>query len=82
MLKTNLVQLLKSFTAYEMNSFGKFLSSPFFNKSEKIVSYFGILEKGHPQFISEAMNKEKYSKRFSPGKNMMTRKCVISLMSC
>ena len=36
---------LQYLNVYELNSFKKYLSSPFFNQNEKIVAYFDILNK-------------------------------------
>src|SRR5258706_13118819 len=59
MFNTQLVNLLKSFSAYEMNSFGKFVVSPFFNKNKKVISLFNILGKNHPGFNCAGLEKEK-----------------------
>lgn len=68
MQDTRLVELLKTFSVYEMNRFAKFVISPFFNKNEKAAALFKILKKHHPLFESPELRKiNVYKKIFSSG---------------
>jgi hypothetical protein len=52
------VSLLRSFSKYELNRFRKFLSSPYFNENEELVSWFDALDKQLRQ-VNGALDKEK-----------------------
>jgi hypothetical protein len=43
MLNTKLFQLLQTLNVYEMNRFSKFLTSPYFNKDERLIRLFDVL---------------------------------------
>src|SRR5687768_3547762 len=43
MQNTKLFQLLQTLNVYELNRFGKFLCSPYFNEDERLVKLFEIL---------------------------------------
>jgi hypothetical protein len=68
MKNTQLVELLKSFSAYEMNRFEKFVLSPFFNRNEKVISLLHELKKGYPAFEGPSLIKERVYKKVFPGK--------------
>lgn len=40
-----IIQALEQLTVYDLNSFAKFIHSPFFNPNQKVIAYFDILEK-------------------------------------
>lgn len=44
MKENNLLTLLKNLSPYEMNKLRKFIVSPYFNKSEKIITFFDALK--------------------------------------
>jgi len=43
MTETKLFQLLQTLNVYELNRFGKFLRSPYFNEDERLIQLFEIL---------------------------------------
>jgi hypothetical protein len=43
LLNTKLFQLLQTLSVYELNRFGKFLSSPYFNEDGRLVKLFDVL---------------------------------------
>jgi len=43
MTNTKLFQLLQTLSIYELNRFGKFLCSPYFNEDERLVNLFEVL---------------------------------------
>ena len=49
--KLNLIKLLREFTPREMNNFGKFVRSPFFNNQSTLIRLFDELKKYYPDFI-------------------------------
>lgn len=60
MNKGNLIVLLESLSAYELNRVHKFISSPYFNKSSKIIALFEALKKDLNK--SKIKDKEYYYK--------------------
>lgn len=44
MLSRKLMDLLETFSKYDLNRFGKYLQSPFFNENEELVKLFGLLD--------------------------------------
>ena len=74
MKDTQLISLLKSFSAYEMNRFGKFINSPFFNSNDKVTRLYTLLKKHHPGFNEDAISKEKIFKKIFPGKKFDDKK--------
>lgn len=45
MNNSQLYSMLSGFSVYELNSFGKFVKSPFFNSSKKLVLYFDEIKR-------------------------------------
>lgn len=60
--------LLSSFSKKEIKMFEKFLSSPFFNTSGKVLQLFGVLRHYHPDYKSSSLSNEEIYKRLYPGK--------------
>lgn len=58
MLKSKLIDILKSFSYREINRFSEFLNSPFHNKNKKAVILFNILSQFHPDYNSKKLTKE------------------------
>lgn len=66
---TKIIQLLKTFTTAEMNDFGKFIGSPFFNESTKMKNLYSVFKKAHPDFSDKNFTKENiYGKIYGTGK--------------
>jgi len=45
-----LFKILRTFNPREFKNFGKFLNSPFFNESKKLISYYNFLKQYYPLF--------------------------------
>lgn len=45
MKERKIIQALQHLTVYELNSFGKFLRSPYFNQQDSVVAFFDLIEK-------------------------------------
>ncbi|MBS1493013.1 MAG: hypothetical protein JST55_05870 [Bacteroidetes bacterium] len=58
MKKTNLIEILSTFTSKELKEFGDFIDSPYFNKSNNVNLLFSYLKKLHPDFPKESIEKE------------------------
>ncbi|MBS1493534.1 MAG: hypothetical protein JST55_08485 [Bacteroidetes bacterium] len=59
MKNTRIAEILKTFTEKELKGFGDFVSSKYFNQSDKIVKLFEILSKYYPDFEGDELEKEK-----------------------
>ncbi len=66
MLDYAFVELLESFTRDEIRSLRKFIISPYFNRSQKVVKLYDIIIKFHPNFESPKLSKEELHKKISP----------------
>ncbi len=75
MLKHQSVEIIKTFSKHEEKEFLKFISSPFFNRSKKIVQLYKVLLTYRNDFDSEELNKE-----FVYGKMKQTEKYSDSTM--
>lgn len=59
MVKSALVELLKSFSAEEWKRFERFLKSPYFNRSKLLLRLFRFLQRFQPQLDSHRLTKER-----------------------
>ncbi|HWA07310.1 MAG TPA: hypothetical protein VG961_12235 [Ignavibacteria bacterium] len=66
MLDYAFIELLESLTRDEIRSLRKFIISPYFNRSQKVVKLFDIIAKFHPNFESPKLAKEELHKKISP----------------
>lgn len=64
--KLNLIKLLREFTPREMNNFGKFVRSPFFNNQSTLIRLFDELKKYYPDFSDKSLNKELLFRKVNP----------------
>jgi len=58
-----LIQILKKFSATEIIQFTKFINSPYYNRSRKLILFFNNLIKFHPDYDSEKIRKEFFVKK-------------------
>lgn len=63
MFKNQSIEIIKTFTAGEEKDFLKFISSPYFNKSKKLINLYTVLLKNKKNFDSEIFTKEFVYKR-------------------
>src|SRR6187399_636282 len=66
MLKSNLLEIIKTFTPAEVKSFGEYVASPFFNKNESVTSLYEYIRKHYPDFEEKKMEKEHVFSRIFP----------------
>lgn len=66
MLDYAFVELLESLTRDEIRSLRKFIISPYFNRSQKVVKLYDVIIKFHPNFESRKLSKEELHKKVSP----------------
>ncbi len=53
MKESKLIKILKSLSPVELNDFGEFVCSPYFNKSEKLITLYQFLKRHYPDFKDE-----------------------------
>lgn len=66
MLDYSFLEILSSLTRDELKSFRRFLISPYFNRSQKVVKLYDRLIKYYPSFDNTAVSKENLHKHISP----------------
>lgn len=67
MLKSNLLEIIKTFTPAEVKSFGEYVASPFFNKNESVMRLYDYMRKHYPDFEEKKMEKEYVFTKIFPG---------------
>lgn len=67
MFKHQLLEILKTFSDHEKKKFGKFLCSPYFTNSPKILKLFRILKKYHPTYDNPRLTKHYIHKKLDYG---------------
>ncbi len=68
MFNSKIISLLKTFSLQEINKFGDFVHSPFFNKSLNVTKLFDALKEYFPEFNSEMLAREIIYDKLYPGK--------------
>jgi hypothetical protein len=69
MHKSNLLELLKIFTAKEFKEFGDFVKSPFYNKNDNVINLYGWIKKYFPDLDNENLQKEKVYEKLTGKKD-------------
>lgn len=68
MLKTNFIDVIKTFTKEELKRFSDFANSPYHNSSRAIAKLAEVIKKYYPDFENRNFTKEKvFAKIFSSG---------------
>jgi len=83
MIKSKAIDILKTLSTKELNEFGEFINSPFFNKNEKIIKLFDFLRKYHSAYDSPKLTKESVYNHLYPGKvykDNEIRRCLSELL--
>ena len=68
MLKSSLLEIIRTFSKQELIKFEDFVRSPFYNKKENVVKLFLQLKNCAPDFPEEKLSKEKVWETLFPGK--------------
>jgi len=68
MLKSSLLEIIRTFTKQELIKFEDFVRSPYFNKKENVIKLFLEVKKYAPAFESENLEKEKVWNSMFAGK--------------
>lgn len=68
MLKSTLLEILRSFSKEDLERFDDFANSPFFNKKSSVVKLYSEIKKYAPAFEDEKLEKESMWKLLFPDK--------------
>ncbi len=66
MLDYAFLEILETLTREELKSFRRFILSPYFNRSPKVVKLFDYITKHHPNYEHSSINKESIHRKISP----------------
>ncbi len=66
MLDYSFLEILESLSREELRSFRRFILSPYFNRSPKLLRLFDIIAKYHPNFENRNLTKEKLHEKITP----------------
>lgn len=59
MVKSSLLEILKTFSLKEYRDFGEYINSPFFNKNEAVVKLYDYIRLDFPDMNGDKFEKEK-----------------------
>jgi len=65
-MKHKVISVLGTFSDEDVKLFSKFIRSPYFNDSKKLVCFYEILMKYYPSFDSDYLSDESISKKLNP----------------
>ena len=68
MINHPFIDFLKTLSKDEVQKFGDFISSPYFNKKSRLMKLFNALIKNYPGFNDEWFNKKNLYQKLYPGK--------------
>ena len=68
MLKSSLLEILRTFTKQELIKFEDFVRSPYFNKKENVLKLLLEIKKYSPDFADDNLGKETVWKKLFPDK--------------
>lgn len=68
MYTSNLITLLRTFSADEFRGFGKFISSPYYNTHRDVIRYYTFLKKYYPSFTGSGISRENIFAHIYPGR--------------
>ncbi|HMS35400.1 MAG TPA: hypothetical protein PKC91_15065 [Ignavibacteria bacterium] len=68
MLKSSLLEILRTFSKQELIKFEDFVRSPYFNRKENVLKLFLEIKSNAPAFESECLGKKEVWKKLFPGK--------------
>ncbi len=67
MLKSSLIEIIRTFSKQELIKFEDFVRSPYFNKKENVTKLFLEIKKYAPEFSNEKLEKEMVWQKVFPG---------------
>ncbi len=69
MIKSKAINIFNSFSKKEMDRFGEYLNSDFFNKNTRIITLFQLIKKFHCDFNNPQLSKDNLKKKLFGSKN-------------
>ncbi len=83
MIKSSLIEILKSFGESEIKEFNDMVCSPYFNKKSAVIKFWKVVRKYAPDFSSRELERENVYKKIFPDKefNYGTMKNLIHELS-
>ncbi len=63
MIKSSLIETVRTLTPKEMKELSEFVNSPFFNKNINVIKLFDIIKKSYPEFEESKIEKTKVYKK-------------------
>lgn len=69
MIKSTLLDLIRTFSEEELSKLEDFIKSPYFNKKENLINLFLELKNNYPDFSKENIKREVVWKKLYPDKN-------------
>lgn len=66
MLDYAFLEILETLSIEEIKSFRRFVSSPYFNRSGKVIKLLDVITKYHPNYDNRLITKERLHKKISP----------------
>lgn len=70
MKDSKLIEMFQRLNSKEVNRFEAYVTSPVFNKSEKVIQLFYLIKAGYPSFKSNNINKSHILKKLYPNKRV------------
>ncbi len=68
MLKSKVIEVLKTFSQAEIKSFRNYINSPFHNSNRKVLKLYELIRKHYPELNSKQLEKETLFKKLYPAK--------------
>lgn len=68
MIKTSLIEILRTFSKEELKKFGDFVNSPYFNKKTAVTKLLEMLKAYSPEYKDENLDRKLVWKKLFPGK--------------
>ncbi|HFA52077.1 MAG TPA: hypothetical protein ENJ95_23925 [Bacteroidetes bacterium] len=81
MVNSKVISLLRSFSAAEWKSFGKYLHSPYLNSNKRLCAFYAFLKKHHPAFGHAKLAKPIVFAALFPNKEIFDDRLVRVVMA-
>ena len=69
MIQIKALKIIAALNKEEFDSFGKFIISPYFNRSNDLIKLFNSIKKYYPEFTHAKLQFESLYKKLYPGKS-------------
>lgn len=72
--ENKLLSILRTFRRKDLRLFGKFISSPYFNRHAQVLEFYRYVVRFHPDFSESSLTKEKLFEKFFKNKKYDDKK--------